>query len=329
LVDGLNLSIIHNTGVLVFDFVQRISYKVVHPAKQQNHTYVVKGIVMTDTGNALSLDTQSAAKLAAEMGMSVANNSSGTNASRLPELKINSQVDDENGNPIPRGQFYIKGLETIAYAESVNFRPLGHHFQYLHYDTEAKKLANKSVIMNSFREEARDIKGGIRCGKPKSSVLRDLPQEQRDRYADITCFRQVRGLVSYKGKTVDGEEVVYENQPVILMLKGTNFNPFEDEFMKVIPRSRNLWDYQAKLTSKRHKNGSVTWFTFHFAPDLKTPLGLDETVMESIKAIRDAIRSENDRVNAAYKKALRNDTLDQAAIDALEGSLDADLVDVA
>ena len=84
---------------------------------------------MKETGNALSVDAQTATSLAAEMGMSVANNSAGTNASRLPELKINSQVDDENGNSLPRGQFYIKGLEETAYAESVNFRPLGHHFQ--------------------------------------------------------------------------------------------------------------------------------------------------------------------------------------------------------
>lgn len=284
---------------------------------------------MTDTAKSLTVDADTVAKLAAEMGMTVSNGPASNNASRLPELKINSQVDDEDGNPLPRGHIYVKGLDEPVYAETVNFRPLAHHFQYLHYDTEAKKLANKTIIMSSFREEARDIKGGIRCGKPKSSVLRDLPQDQRDRYADITCFRQVRGLVSLVGKTKDGTEVKIENQPVIMMLKGTNFNPFEDEFMKVIPRNRNLWDYQAKLTTKRHKNGSVTWFTFHFEPDLKKPLGLDETVLESIKVIRDAVRSENDRVNASYKKALRNETLDQTAIDAIEGSLDADLVDAA
>ena len=73
----------------------------------------------------------------------------------------------------------------------------------------------------------------------------------------------------------------------------------------------------------------MTWFTFHFAPDFKNPVGLDETVLESIKVIRDAIRSENKRIDEAYYAALRNETLDQAAIDAIEGSLDADLVDAA
>ena len=282
---------------------------------------------MTETS--LTLDPQSVAELAQEMGATVANNSGGTNASRLPQLVINSQVDDDNGNSLPRGHFYIKGLDQVAYAEEVTIRPLQHGFQYLHWDTQAKKLGSKSKIISHFGEEARDTKGTIRCGKPTSAKLREMSSELQERWREVTCFRQVRALVSYTGKTVDGEKVTYENQPVILMLKGSNFSPFEDEFIKALPRDRNLWDYQAKVTSKRHKNGSVTWFTFHFAPDLKNPLGLDEKILESIKAIRDSVRSENKRVDAAYEAALRNVGLDQAALDAIEGSLDDDLVDAA
>lgn len=280
-------------------------------------------------GDNVTLDPASIAALAQEMGANAANNSGGKNASRLPEMKINSQVDDENGNPLPRGQFFIKGLEQVAYAETVTFRPLHNGFQYLHWDTQLNKLASKSKIINNFGEEARDTGGTVRCGKPVSSTLRDMPEDQRQKYADITCFRQVRGLVSYTGKTVDGAEVVYKDQPVILMLKGTNFQPFDEEFLKAIPRDRNIWDYQASLSSKRHKNGSVTWFTFHFKPDLKNPLGLTQDVLESITAIRDSLRSENKRVDAAYEAALRNEKLDQSAIDAIEGSLDTDLEDAA
>ena len=247
----------------------------------------------------------------------------------MSSQKFKLQVDDENGKPLPRGQFYIKGLESTAYVENVTFRPLQHGFQYLHYDTEQKKLASKSKIINHFGEEARDTNGTIRCGKPKSSVLRDLPEAQRQKYAYIICFRQVRGFVSYTGKTVDGEEVVYDNQPVILMLRGTNFQPFDEEFLKAIPRDRNLWDYEASLSTKRHKNGSVTWFTFHFKPDLTNPVGLTQEVLDTIKSIHDSIRAENKRVDAAYEAALRSEKLDQSAIDAIEGSLDTDLVDTA
>ena len=273
------------------------------------------------TFNGRSID-----QLAAEVGASQTQ-SGGTSASRLPELKINTQVDDDQGNSLPRGHFFIKGLDTVAYAETVIFRPLAHGFQYLHYDTQLNKLAAKSRIISNFGEEARDTNGTIRCGKPVSSVLRDMPEDKRKKYADITCFRQVRGLVSYKGVTADGETVEYTNQPVILMLKGTNFAPFEDEFLKKLPRNSNIWDFAAKLTSKRHKNGSVVWFTFHFDPDLKNRLGLDQDTVDSIGAIADAIRNENDRVDQAYKAALANQSLDQGAIDALESALEDDLVD--
>ena len=126
-----------------------------------------------------------------------------------------------------------------------------------------------------------------------------------------------------------GQTVEYVNQPVILMLKGTNFERLRDEFLKKLPRGRNIWDFEAKLTTKRHKNGSVVWFTFHFDPDLKKPLSLDQDVVDNISAIADAIRNENARVDQAYKAALTNQSLDQNAIDALENALEDDLEDVA
>jgi len=277
--------------------------------------------------NAL-IDPKEVEQLAAEMGAMVANNA-GNNASRLPELKINTQVDDDDGNTLPRGAFYLKGLDNTAYMDTAIFRPLSNTYQYLEYDPQAKRLACKSLIIPNFGVEARDTNGTIRCGKPKNSELMDMSEKERERFKNVTCFRQVRGLVTGVGKTADGEEIAYDNQPAIIMLKGSNFMPFNDEFMKAIPKGRNFWDYNAVLSSQRHKNGSVVWYTFKFTPDLKNPVGLDEHVLESIKAIRDAIRGENKRIEAEYLAALRNQNVDQAAIEAIEGSLDDDLVDAA
>ena len=276
----------------------------------------------------LAVNGQQLAALAAEMGASNDNTPSATNAMRLPELKINSQIDDDAGNSLPQGSFYIKGLEKTAYMETATLRPTANHFQYLHYDSKQKKLASKSKIIASFREEAIDTNGTVRCGKPVSSQLRDNP-ELKERYQDITCFRQVRGLVSGKGKTVDGETVEIVDQPVILMLKGTNFNGFEDNVIKVLPQGRNLWDFNVKLTSKRHKNGSVRWFTFEYEPDFKNPLAMDDNLVKQVTTMAEGIRSENARIQKAYDAALSNQTLDQAAIDAIEGSLDSDLEDEA
>lgn len=273
------------------------------------------------------LDSAAIAELASQMGANSNTKPDNSNVSRLPQLVINSQVDDDEGNSLPRGHFTIKGVDTSAYAEKVNFRPLSHHFQYLEWDNVNNRMACKSKIISNFGEEPIDTRGTVRCGKPISSQLRDMAPEQKEKYAGITCFRQVRGLVSGTAKTASGEEVTWDNIPVILMLKGTNFNPFEDEYLKVIPKGRNIWDFQAALTSKRHKNGSVTWFTFHYAPDLKNPLGLDDKVVETIQVIAASIKSENARVKKAYDLALSNQQMDQQAIDALNNSLDDDLDD--
>ena len=71
----------------------------------------------------------------------------------------------------------------------------------------------------------------------------------------------------------------------------------------------------------------MTWFTFHYAPDLKNPLGLDDKVVETIQVIAESIKSENARVKKAYDLALSNQQMDQQAIDALNNSLDDDLDD--
>ena len=112
----------------------------------------------------LAVDGQQLAALAVEMGASNDNTPSATNAMRLPELKINSQIDDDAGNSLPQGSFYIKGLEKTAYMETATLRPASNHFQYLHYDSKQKKLASKSKIIASFREEAIDTNGTVRCG---------------------------------------------------------------------------------------------------------------------------------------------------------------------
>ena len=81
--------------------------------------------------NKTKLDSAAIAELASQMGANSTTKPGNSNVSRLPQLVINSQVDDDDGNSLPRGHFTIKGVDTNAFAETVTFRPLSHHFQYL------------------------------------------------------------------------------------------------------------------------------------------------------------------------------------------------------
>jgi hypothetical protein len=233
---------------------------------------------------------------------------------------------DAQGRRIEEGMFYLKGMDEPVYAETVRIRVLSQLFQWIHYDPEENKVANKTLLIPNFRCEARDMKGGTRCGKPASKVLRELPKEEQKKYSDIKCFRQLRVLVSYTGKDADGTEVTVENQPAIILLKGANFSPFEDEFVKAIPKGANFYDYWVDVSAEELQNGSVIYYVMHFAADMSKKVGLDQPTYDSMLHMAGMIERENQLVENAYQKAMRDDQETDALIEVLD-DLEADLVD--
>ena len=242
---------------------------------------------------------------------------------RLPVLKVNSMRKDASGRKIPEGEFYLKGdgIEAV-YAETVSLRVLSQLFQWLHYDPEENRVKNKTLLIPNFRHEARDMLGTLRCGKPTSAVLREASKDEQKKYADIKCFRQLRALVSYTGKDADGTEVKVENQPCILLLKGSNFSPFEDEFAKAIPRGANLYDYNCDVSAEELQNGSVVYYVMHFKPQLKAKIDLDDDTLHTMFAMAQMIKGENEKIDAGYQKSMRQGQLSDDAIDSLAEELE-------
>tara|TARA_B110000908_G_scaffold111131_1_gene130351 strand:+ start:3494 stop:4321 length:828 start_codon:yes stop_codon:yes gene_type:complete len=234
------------------------------------------------------------------------------------ELKVNSQSDDDEGKPLPRGSFYLKGDSPVHYAEKVQFRPLTQHYMYTHYSPEEEKVINRTIQMTSFREEPRDMKGTLRCGKPSGAGFRDLPDEEKAKYEHITAFRVVRGLVSFTGKDLDGNEKTYKNEPCVLRLKGSNFMPFSEQVENKMPKSANLLDHNLNLTTKRNKNGSVVWFTFEYEIDLKKKLPFTQEVYDTLVVLDHEVTAYNVKVDKAYYEALAKDTLDNNVMNTLE-----------
>ena len=278
-------------------------------------------------GNIAVIEKAEEQKLAALLGA----NDKPQSADRLPQLKVNTMRKDAQGRKIEQGLFYLNGMDEHIYAETVRVRPLSQLFQWINYDPEENKVVNKTLLIPNFRCEALDMKGGTRCGKPTSKVLKELPKEEQKKYTNIKCFRQLRVLVSYKGADADGNEVTIENQPAIMLLKGSNFNPFEDEFIKSIPRGKNFYDYWADVSAEELQNGSVIYYVMHFKPDLKKELSLDQPTYDSMKVMADFIERENNVVEKAYQKSLRDGQSYSDAIDAVSevvgDDLSADLQD--
>lgn len=261
--------------------------------------------------------------LAAQMGMSQ------NTGEYLPVLKINYNAEDENEKRLPLGQFVVTDQEIPIYAKKVRIRPLAMHYQYQQYDADANKMVNQTVLNTNFRQEFLDEKGTVRCGRPDSKSFRDMSDERKKMYSDITCTRQIRCLVSYEGEDKDGNKHKVENLPAVLRLRGANFMPYEEEFEKRLPKGRKPWDYWAELTLKRQKNGSVTYYIISFDPDLNNPVALDMDTIDTIKHFSSLVEEENDAIIESHKAALAEKTRDSSVYDAVadDAPLDDDFDD--
>lgn len=276
------------------------------------------------------------ADLASELGAS----SEGPSGARLPRLTTNRRIKDDDGNRLELGQFYITGQDKTAYATSVKFRPLSHHFQYVKYNAEEKKMENWTIQASSFREEFRDVQGTIRCGRPDSKIMNKMTSDERKRYKDVKNVRLIRGLVSFVGKTPDGEEITYENEPCLVKLSGQNnfqvtdkgvYSRFDKQVRDVIPRGYEMWNFELDVTSEEHlsDDGSVFWHTFEWSLDPKSPLAVDQKIYDSIVYIAEMVRDENSQVDAKYFDAIKEQADVEGAMDALGDDLEADFEDVA
>lgn len=250
---------------------------------------------------------------------------------RVPELKINSRSrDKDTKKAIPEGSYFLTNMDQKVYAEKVTFRPLASHIQYFDWQEVdgVRKLANKSMAVARPSEEARDMKGGIACGYPSWEVLKEMD------YADAKVWktmrnRVTRGLVTYTGKTMDGDEVKIENQPCIMFHKNSTYGGFWNEFMSKLPKGKQIYEYEAVMGSEYNENGSVVWYTPTYSVDLSKALGLTQDVFDTMKVFAETIKTENKQITDAYFKAIKEGALDEAAYDALGDSLDADFEDVA
>jgi len=265
-------------------------------------------------------------KLASILGAVEEKSSGGGSNDRLPILKTNAKRKDAQGRKVEQGLFMLQGTDEAVYAEKVTIRVLSQLYQWIHYDQE-EGLVNKTLMIPNFSHEARDMKGGVRCGKPTSKALYELPKEEQKKYADIKCYRQLRVLVSYTGKDADGDEHTIENQPAIMFLKGANFNPFNDEVVKALPRGANLYDYPIEVTAEEMENGSVVYYVMHFKPDMSEKLPLDQQTYDTMLHMAQMIKKDNDYVDNQYKNSINNRNADNDALDALDADLADDLED--
>ena len=105
--------------------------------------------------------------LSQEQIMSMIGQEKSSTGNFLPKLAINRFPENDDGAEVPVGSYgvYVPELDSMAYGKPVTFRPFMNAYQYMKYDAEKNEYSNRSIIFKSWKDEAIDIQGGIRCGK--------------------------------------------------------------------------------------------------------------------------------------------------------------------
>jgi len=240
-----------------------------------------------------------------EIMKAIGQDSGSDNENIVPRLTINRNPEDDNGNQLPIGSFTVYDSSTNKnyYGKTVTLRPFISGMQYMHYDPEKSEYVNRSVIFSSWKEEAIDIQGGVKCNKVPYKERDSLTAEELAVQKQIRCYRLVYGLVSFDGVDAEGNKRKIENFPAVWRVTGTSFKPVSDAIEALKKRNKLMFTCTFKLESKRQKKGSNVFYVPVINPDADANLDMSKEDVETLQVFKDSISAENNEVARLFKAA--------------------------
>ena len=231
----------------------------------------------------------------------------------IPRLAINRSPEDDDGNKLPAGHFYVydSAVGQNVFGKPITLRPFLSAMQYMHYDAEKGEYTNRSIIFKSWKEEAVDMLGGTKCGKLSFKERSTLNQEEFEKQRTIRCYKLVYGLLSFKdGVTAKGNAHNLENLPVLYRVTGTAFSPVSVALNELRERKKFMFNCTFSLDTIRQKKGSNVYYVPKIAVNADTNLQLSDTDRETLNRFQESINDENkiviDAYNSAKKKLVNN-----------------------
>ena len=222
----------------------------------------------------------------------------------LSRLNINYETETDNGKSLKKGAWKVYYNGEFVYADTVEFRPMVRTYEWSVWDSENTKFSSRSVQAPSLNNHFPDTAGGDKCGRLTKSAEVELgedhPLSLMSRLA--TCNQVFYALISMKGKTANGDEVVIENYPATTYFKRSGFRPAREAIEK-LGKNTLMNEVVFELGTKRHKQGSVTYFTPVFTQTGTEPL--NEERMELMKMFLETIKGSNSKIIEQHKEAVK------------------------
>jgi len=257
------------------------------------------------------IDTMSNDKLMAMIGQDI-----DTGGSSLSRLSINYDTEDSEGNLIKRGLYKIDSQKHgLVFTEKVSFRPFLNTFQYNKYDEENEHNNYKSVMFTSWSDAKPDSNGTDACGSVPKALREDLDPASKIEQEKVTCYRNVFGVASAKGKTSKGQEVTIVEEPVLYRVRGVNFLPIGDQLKSLSKRNKIMYNTVLDFNgTEKHTKGSVTYFTAKIR-DANKDVKFSDVDKTNLKNFLEYVKQENDYVKSEYDKAKKNQVTAEDVLD--------------
>ena len=243
--------------------------------------------------NEISVKSMSDAQIMAAIGQTV-----DTNRPILSRLQINRDAEDDEGNRLPTGHYFVyhPELEQNIYGQTVEFRPFYTAYQYMAYNPAEKKYTSRSVIFKNWKEDIIDTSGGTRCGKLPEAKKVNLNPTELELQKQIKCYKMTYGTVHFK-------DVEVKDFPVLWRNTGTNYNIVNEAFTGLTNLGKPMFKYTLTLGTEKRKAGAVRFFVATYKINKDAELDFttkDEKTLESFLTI---INSENKSVSTQHEKA--------------------------
>jgi hypothetical protein len=243
------------------------------------------------------LDEENLAKIAAMIGQA---DTGGSSNAGFPRLAIEQQNENMAGDTLPKGSFRLRSGDSNVYSKELELRMFVRHYSYDLWNNENPELSVRSVMASSLSDDFPDTSGGYKCGKLSKDDIAKLPNNsiEHARQKSIKCTQVIYGVITASpgAATLDGQEVDLKDTPFVWAARGSAFIPVSN-YIREVPPGKLVLGQKATVSTKRHTNGGVVYYTPVFDKPKSVKIGQDDidllnTFMEDIKKYNERILKE-------------------------------------
>ena len=235
----------------------------------------------------------------------------------LPRININYDAETEDGKSLTRGSWkmYLDG--RFLYADKVSIRPILRTFEYSLWDQDTGTFSSKTVQKTSLSGMFPASDGVNKAGRltrdEEDKLSKDDPDYLRSRA--VVCNQVIYAKISGTFKDADGVVTEITDQPIVSYFKRSGYKPIGDFIDSLAKQKKLMQKCSVSLTTHKHKNGSVTYWTP--VPALEGEVSITDEDKKLMTMFAETVKGHNENIMNQNREAMKliadEDDVDLAA----------------